>query len=79
MSVCLSVMKIQNFQSWWGWSKRVLEGPGESGRVWKGLERVLGGSLEGHGFQASLKKVGHPGTRYQFWGVNLLESKNDFS
>ena len=54
---------------------RVQKGPKKSGRVWKGLGRVLGGSLEGHGFQAGLKKVGHPGTRYPFWGVSLLKSK----
>ena len=38
----------------------VLEDPGESGRVWKCLWWLLGGSLEGTRIQASLKKVGHP-------------------
>ena len=63
LSVCLFVNKIQNCQSLWRWSKRVLEGPGESGRVLKGLRRVLGESLEGVRMQACLKKVGHPSTR----------------
>ena len=43
---------------------RVLEGPGGSQRVWKVFGRVLGGSLEGPRIQASLEKVGHPGTRW---------------
>ena len=31
--------------------------------------QVLGGTLEGTGSQASLKKVGHPGTRWvPVWG-----------
>ena len=38
----------------------VLEGPGESGKVWKYLWWALGGSLEGPSIQAGLKKVGHP-------------------
>ena len=50
------------------------KGLGRSGRVWKGLEGSRG-SLEGHGFQASLKKVGHPGTRYPFWGLTYLNQK----
>ena len=60
MSVCQQNPEMSELV---GMAQRVLEGPGDSGRVWKGLERVLGGSLEGHEFQASLKKVGHPGTR----------------
>ena len=47
------------------------DGPKGSRKVWKSLERVLkglgrvlGGSLEGLGIQACLKKVGHPSTRW---------------
>ena len=60
MSVCVCRNFLKEGLSWLGGSKRVLEGPGESGKVWKCLWWVLGGSLEGPRIQAGLKKLGHP-------------------
>ena len=54
---CLSVNKIQNCQSWWRWSKRVLEGLEESGKGLEGTRKgpggVSGGSRDSGVFEKS--------------------------